>query len=298
MNDQLALVHTVDFFTPVVDDPYIYGQIAVANALSDIYAMGGKPLTALNIVGFHQGKVTPDIVRTILEGGARKAREAGCIIAGGHSIQDEELKYGLAVTGLVHPEKFWKNNSIEEGDVILLTKPLGTGAISTALKQDKADDKDVEEIVTSMRLLNRQPVEILQKHKLNVHACTDVTGFGLAGHLLEMIKSSSLDIEVRLENLPHFKNALEYLAQYSFLPGGFYSNREFAAGSIVSQKKIDDPEYNILFDPQTSGGLIITLSEQQGEQFISLAEQAGYPYKIGIIGRVSKGQGGMLRISG
>ena len=291
LNETTALIHTVDFFTPVVDDPYLYGQIAVANSLSDVYAMGGRPLTALNILGFHQGKVTNETVHKILKGGMDKAAEAECPIAGGHSIQDEELKYGLAVTGLVHPKQIWRNHTVWPGDVLLLTKPLGTGAISTAIKQGKAAEKDVREIVASMRLLNRRPVEVLRSGKFEVHAATDISGFGLAGHLLEMLSEKKLNAELFLNDLPVFKNALHYLNEYAFLPGGFYNNRLFTEKRVQTSAAIDAQKYNILFDPQTSGGLLIAMQKKEALRFIKRLNDSGYPYPAVVIGQLLKGEG-------
>ena len=247
--------------------------------------MGGTPITALNILGFPQGKLTTEIVAEIMRGGCEKANEAGCVIAGGHSIQDQEIKYGLAVTGTVHPHKIWRNNAIREGDVLILTKPLGTGAISTALKHDKAEQQDVDEIIQSMQSLNHVPTEILQKNRFDVHACTDVTGYGLAGHLLEMIGNPHLSVQIELEELPVFEHAKSYLKNPSFLPGGFYNNRFFCENHINSPGKIEEDTYNILFDPQTSGGLIIALPEMQVADFLQRLESA-YLYQGWVIGQV------------
>jgi len=285
VREDLAIINTVDFFTPIVDDPYLYGSIAAANALSDVYAMGGTPITALNILGFPQGKLSEEIVAEIMRGGAEKATEADCVIAGGHSIQDKEIKYGLAVTGTIHPDRIWRNNSIREGDVLILTKPLGTGAVSTALKQEKADAKAVDEIVQSMQSLNRVPAEILRKRSFKVHACTDVTGYGLAGHVLEMIGNATLSIQLELEELPVFEKAKSYLANPSFLPGGFYNNRFFTSRHISVPGKIEDESYNILFDPQTSGGLVFALPEAQVVLFLQELEDS-YLYAGWVIGQV------------
>ena len=285
VRDDLAVINTVDFFTPIVDDPYLYGSIAAANALSDVYAMGGTPITALNILGFPQGKLSEEIVAEILRGGTDKAAEAGCVIAGGHSIQDKEIKYGLAVTGTVHPDKIWRNNSIRDGDVLILTKPLGTGAVSTALKQDKATPQAVEEIVRSMQSLNHIPAEILRKNNFTVNACTDITGYGLAGHLLEMVGSSQLSIQIELEELPIFKEARIYLKNPSFLPGGFYNNRLFSEKDINAPDPIEEEKYNILFDPQTSGGLVVALPELEVAEFLQRLEDA-YIFQGWVIGQV------------
>jgi len=294
--DDVAVINTVDFFTPVVDDPYHYGSIAAANSISDIYAMGGKPISALNVIGFHQGKVTPEIVREILLGGAEKAIEAQCVISGGHTIQDEELKYGLSVTGLVHPDKIWRNDTIRPGDVLILTKPLGTGAISTALKQGKAEERDVREIIKSMELLNKIPSEILQQEKYEVHACTDVTGYGLAGHLSEMVGRNNFTVVLEKDNLPRFSRLDKYIKEYAFLPGGFYNNRNFVMSKLSGDKNFEDPDYNILFDPQTSGGLIVSLAENDAREFLIELQHSFYPYEAWEIGYVSDEPGSKIKV--
>ncbi len=285
VREDLAVINTVDFFTPIVDDPYLYGSIAAANALSDVYAMGGRPITALNILGFPQGKLPEEIVAEIMRGGAEKAAEAECVIAGGHSIQDKEIKYGLAVTGIVHPNKIWRNNTVREGDILILTKPLGTGAVSTALKQGKASREAVDEIVRSMSALNRIPAEILQKNNVDVHACTDITGYGLAGHLLEMTGESGLSVQIELEELPIFDEAKSYIKNPSFLPGGFYNNRSYSGRYICAPDSIENELYNVLFDPQTSGGLVIALPELEVERFLQQLEES-YLYRGWVIGQV------------
>ncbi len=279
-----------------MDDPYQYGSISAANSISDIYAMGGKPISALNVIGFHQGKVTPEIVRKIILGGAEKTIEAKCVISGGHTIQDEELKYGLAVTGIVHPDKIWRNDTIQPGDVLILTKPLGTGAVSTALKQGKADDDDVREIVESMQILNKIPSEILQQDKYDVHACTDVTGYGLAGHLSEMLANNDLTIMLEKDSLPRFNCLHKYIKEYAFLPGGFYNNRNFVIGRLSGADNFEDPEFNILFDPQTSGGLIFSLTEEDAGKFLEELRASDYPFEGWKIGYVSEEKGNTIKV--
>ncbi len=296
ISDDLAVINTIDFFTPVVDDPYQYGSISAANSISDIYAMGGRPVAALNVIGFHQGKVTPEIVRKIILGGAEKTIEAQCVISGGHTIQDQELKYGLAVTGIVNPHKIWRNDTIREGDVLILTKPLGTGAVSTALKHEKAPEEDVNEIVASMQLLNKIPSEILQQDKYDVHACTDVTGYGLAGHLSEMLGDNDLTIELEKDNLPRFNCLHKYIKEYAFLPGGFYNNRNFVVNRLSGYDNFEDPEFNILFDPQTSGGLIFSLTESDARLFLEELRRSGYPYEGWQIGYVTDEPGNRIRV--
>jgi selenide,water dikinase len=287
LKDDLAIVNTVDFFTPVVDDPYLYGQISAANSISDIYAMGGRPFTALNILGFHQGQVSEEIVAEILRGGFDKAKEAGCVIAGGHSIQDNELKYGLAVSGTIHPDKIWQKKGMQAGDKLILTKPLGCGAISTALKQEKASQTAVDEIVESMTLLNKIPAEILIDRQFDVHSCTDISGFGLAVHLLEMIGDHHITAQIQIKDIPLFNSAKNYLFNPSYLPGGFYNNRKFSETKVGPH--IEKIELNPLFDPQTSGGLLFALSPKETERFMEQIQQTVYPYPCWIIGRVTDG---------
>lgn len=291
LRPDLAVIHTVDVFTPVVDDPYLFGQIAAANSLSDIYAMGGRPILALNVLAFHQGKVSHDTVKQILTGARDKVLEAGAVIAGGHSIQDLEIKYGLAVVGEIQPQKVWRKDTLQQDDVLVLTKPLGTGAISTALKHEKAAPGDLEEIIVSMKLLHDVPVRILNDGGYSVHACTDITGFGLAVHALEMLGDDGLDLSLDLAQLPRFSGLEKYLYEPAFLPGGFYANRFFFADRTGAGAKWDEERYNILFDPQTSGGLLIALSQDEAERFIREMAGTGYPYTPVIIGRISKGQG-------
>jgi selenide,water dikinase len=279
-----------------VDDPFQYGSISAANSISDIYAMGGKPIAALNVIGFHQGKVTPEIVRKIILGGAEKTIEAQCVISGGHTIQDEELKYGLAVTGIVHPDKIWRNDTIQAGDVLILTKPLGTGAVSTALKQGKAAEEDVDEIVAGMQLLNKIPSEIMQQDKYDVHACTDVTGYGLAGHLSEMLAKNDMTIILEMDSLPRYNCVHKYIKEYAFLPGGFYNNRNFVINRLSGAGNFEDPEFNILFDPQTSGGLIFALSESDAQMFLKELNDSSYPYEGWQIGYVSEKQGNTIKV--
>jgi selenide,water dikinase len=258
--------------------------------------MGGKPISALNVIGFHQGKVTPEIVRKIILGGADKAIEARCAVSGGHTIQDVELKYGMAVTGLVHPEKIWRNDTIKPGDVLILTKPLGTGAVSTALKQGKAREEDVAEIVRSMQLLNKIPSEILQQDGYDVHACTDVTGYGLAGHLSEMLGGNDLTIVLQKDRLPRFGCLDNYIREYAFLPGGFYNNRNFVIGRLSGFDNFEDPAFNILFDPQTSGGLIFSLSKNDADEFLEELGRSDYPFAGWEIGYVSDEKGNSIKV--
>jgi len=259
LSPDLALVQTVDFFTPIVDDPFTYGAIAAANSLSDVYAMGGRPISALSIVAWPPAEEISDL-EEILKGGAEKMREAGCSILGGHSIADSEIKFGYAVTGLVHPERVKPNSGARPGDALVLTKPLGTGVISTALKQGIAEPGHVEASIESMLTLNRRACE--EMLRFEVHGCTDVTGFGLIGHAREMALASNVTLEIAADRVRFLPGALEY-ARRGALPGGLKNNREFAScdvekpGAGLASRELED----LLYDPQTSGGLLISLPE-------------------------------------
>ena len=255
---ELALVQTVDFFTPIVDDPYTFGAIAAANSLSDVYAMGGRPLTALSVLCY-PGKGDLDDLEQILRGGAEKMHEAGCALLGGHSVNDPEIKFGYAVTGLIHPERVKANAGSRPGDVLVLTKPIGTGVISTALKQGMAREADVAACMHSMLTLNRAACEAMLK--LEVHGCTDVTGFGLIGHAREMALASHVTLEIDRHQVGFLPGAVEY-ADRGAIPGGLRNNRKFAAPSVEGESAQDD----LLYDPQTSGGLLISLPESAAEQ--------------------------------
>ena len=256
LRPDLAIVNTVDFFTPIVDDPYVFGQIAAANALSDIYAMGAQPRTALNIVGFPKGTLDLEVLREILKGGAERVKEAGAVTIGGHTIIDRELKYGLAVTGIVHPDRVIRNVGVQDGDGLVLTKPLGTGIITTALKQRKASNDSVREAVSSMVALNRRASEIMLRFP--VHACTDVTGYGLLGHAAEMAMGSRVTIVLESARLPLLRGAAR-LARAGCLTGGCNRNRDYLKNKIIIDRSIPEDLVEVAFDPQTSGGLLIAL---------------------------------------
>lgn len=266
LSPECALVQTVDFFTPIVDDPFTFGAIAAANSLSDIYAMGGRPLTALSILCY-PGKGDLDTLEQILLGGASKIQEAGCVVAGGHSVADDEIKFGYSVTGLVHPEKFWANAGAQVGDVLLFSKAIGTGVISTALKRGIASEEHVQGAIDSMMTLNRATAESLAG--LVVHGCTDITGFGLLGHAREMALGSSVSLEIEAARVPLLPGALEY-AEKGALPGGLKNNREFASGDVETSPGLSSALEALLYDPQTSGGLLIALSEREANQVPSI----------------------------
>jgi len=253
LSAECALVQTVDFFTPIVDDAYTFGAIAAANALSDVYAMGGKPISALSILAW-PGDADLDELSEVLKGGADKIHEADCAILGGHSIADKEIKFGYAVTGTIHPDRIKTNAGARAGDALVLTKRIGTGVISTALKRGIAKEEDVQAAIESMLTLNRRACEAMLK--FDVHGCTDVTGFGLLGHAREMAIASKVTIEIESGNVRFFEGAVDY-ARQGAIPGGLKNNRDFAAASVEGQSEFDD----LLYDPQTSGGLLISLPE-------------------------------------
>ena len=248
LSSELALVQTVDFFTPIVDDPYTFGAIAAANSLSDIFAMGGKPMSALSILCY-PGKGDIDVLREILRGGAEKLQEAECALLGGHSVADDEIKFGFAVTGTVHPQRVRTNAGARPADLLFLTKPVGTGVISTALKRGIASEEHVNTSIRSMLTLNSAP--------LFAHGCTDITGFGLLGHAREMAIASGVTIEIDVESVPFLPGALEY-ARAGATPGGSKNNREFASSSVHAVRDIAPEVEALLYDPQTSGGLLIS----------------------------------------
>lgn len=281
LNDDLALVQTVDYFTPVVDDPYTFGQIAAANALSDIYAMGAKPLLALNIIGFPIKLLPLEIMVEILKGGADKVKEAGAVVAGGHTIEDNEPKYGLAVTGLIHPGRVIKNAGAHPGDVLILTKPLGTGIINTAVKGKLADEPTRRAAVEVMTALNDRAAGIM--FSLGVSACTDITGFGLLGHLYEMLSASGVGGLVYLKDVPVLEQ-VRALAEIGLIPGGAYRNLEYLKEWLRWDEDIDETDRLILADPQTSGGLLMAVSRKRADEAVSAMRAEGVTgVKIGEI---------------
>lgn len=263
LSDTLALVQTVDFFTPIVDDPYTYGQIAAANSLSDVYAMGGCPLTALSIVAFpEKGEVA--LLERILAGGQAKMAEAGCTVVGGHSIRDQELKFGFAVTGTINPQKVWTNAAARPGDKLLLTKPLGTGVITTALKNSAARAHWVEGAVRAMLELNRAAADALAALDPSVHAATDVTGFGLLGHARELAVASDVSLAIDSRQVAFLEGAL-VCARNGHLAGGLKNNRDFLADCVHFGGYVPPEVQQLLFDPQTSGGLLVAVASEQAE---------------------------------
>jgi selenide,water dikinase len=267
LNESQAIVSTVDYFPPVVDDPYQFGAIAAANALSDVYAMGGEPLFVLNLAGWPDG-LDPQILGEILRGAAEKVREAGAVVAGGHTISDREPKYGLAVTGWVPPDRIWTKGGAQPGDILLLTKPLGTGAITTALKQGQASTDDVTACVASMGRLNRAAAHAAHQLGGAVHAVTDVTGFGLIGHAHEMAHLSGCGFQIEYIELPWLPGARKYASQWIF-PGGSERNQQFYEPWVKVDCSLKDWENRLMYDPQTSGGLLLALEPGAAIQFMN-----------------------------
>jgi len=282
ITDDLAMIQTVDFFTPIVDDPYQFGQIAAANALSDIYAMGGVPKTAMNLVAFPLKTMDIAVLRRILEGGINKMREAGVVLVGGHSIEDNELKYGLSVTGFVHPDRVLTKKNIRPGDLMILTKPLGTGIINTAVKAGIADAKTVETVTRIMAALNRDAAEVMAEYP--VHACTDITGFGLLGHLAEMVQDSGFGVKIFADKVPLIPETLSYAAM-GLIPAGAYRNREFREAMTEFSPNVDRLIQHILFDPQTSGGLLICVEKGKSNDLLAQLRKRGMEASA-IIGEV------------
>jgi len=271
---EVALVQTVDFFTPIVDDPWTFGQIAATNSLSDVYAMGGRPISALSIVGFPNTGRDLDILEKILQGGLAKMQEAGCTVIGGHSIGDEEIKFGYAVTGVVNPKRVLANSGARPGDRLVLTKRLGTGIISTALKKRKASEASVNASIESMQALNRTGSEVA--HEFDVHAATDITGFGLLGHLRAMAAASGVSMVIRHEEVEFLPGALDY-ARQGFLPGGLKNNLKFMTGCVEFEPDVPQEIRNLLFDPQTSGGLLLAVSEKDAAALVKRLGKRGVP---------------------
>jgi selenide,water dikinase len=272
ISDELALIQTVDFFTPVVDDPFRFGQIAAANALSDVYAMGGTPKTAMNLVSFPVKEMDLSVLRQILQGGVDKLTEAGVVLIGGHSIEDKELKYGLSVTGFVHPAQVLTKKNLQAGDRLVLTKPLGTGIVNTVIKAGMASADLIDRVTHLMVGLNRDAAEIMARFEVN--ACTDVTGFGLLGHLAEMVCGSGMGARVFSMQVPVIPEALEF-ASMGLIPAGAYKNREFRESMIEFAETVALSRQDVLVDPQTSGGLLISVSGNQAAGLIMALKDAG-----------------------
>ena len=294
LNDEQAIVQSVDFFTPVVDDPYAFGQIAAANALSDIYAMGAKPLTAMNLVSFPVGKLKMDILAKILQGGSEKIREAGAVLVGGHSIDDAEPKYGLSVTGIVHPDHILSNAKAIPGDVLILTKPLGVGIITTGIKRGIVSPEAEAEVIEVMATLNKGAAEAAIE--VGVHAVTDVTGFGFLGHLHEMLQASRCSAEVYASAVPVLDSVWECIKQKA-IPAGTQANRRHLEGEVDFAPDVSEEVQIVLFDAVTSGGLLLAVPEERVDLLIKRLELYKTP-ATAVVGRIQKGEPGKIAVSG
>lgn len=292
LSDELAIVQTVDFFTPIVDNPYDFGQVAAANAISDIYAMGGKPLTVLNIVAFPIHTLDKQVLADILRGAADKVKEAGATLVGGHSIDDKEPKFGLAVTGLVHPDKVRTNAGAKPGDKLILTKPIGVGILTTSIKKDQLTEEEVKRVTRVMTTLNKTAAETMEPY--DVHACTDVTGFGLLGHASEMAKGSGVGIRISKSLVPVLPRVRE-LAEAGFVPGGTKNNYAHLEGSVTFSEELDQIDQWILCDAVTSGGLLISVESSQADTLLEKLRGAGVEAQL--IGEVTAEQAGHIHVT-
>lgn len=276
-----ALVQSVDFFTPIVDDPEAFGAIAAANSLSDIYAMGGRPLTALSLVCYPYASLGTEILAAIVAGGSRKVRESGALVVGGHSVSDEEIKFGYSVTGEVAPNAAWRNDTPQVGDALVLSKPLGTGVITTAVKQDKLPEKLLDEPIAEMARLNSKAAELARAY--DIHAATDITGFGLMGHLYEMLRAQNLGADIRTDNLAVFEGVMDGIAQKA-LTRAHRTNREYLADYDVPDTETLQRFGDVVYDPQTSGGLLFALPSDQADALFQDLERHGHrPSLVGTI---------------
>lgn len=291
VTDDIALIQTVDFFTPIVDDPYMFGQIAAANSLSDVYAMGGEPKIALNIVGF-PNCLDPSVLGEILAGGADKVKEAGAVLVGGHSVQDDEPKYGLCVSGFVHPDKIFKNYGCKPGDVLILTKQIGNGIVNTAIKAEMASERAIKEVTVAMASLNKKAKEVVENHQVN--ACTDITGFGLLGHCVEMAVASDVTFELHVKDIAYFEDAISY-AKMGLVPAGAYKNRGYS-GKQVDMSQVEEHYVDLLYDPQTSGGLLISVPPEEVENIMKEFEEKKIDTKVSIIGKVVEKDEKLIRL--
>ena len=283
LSEDLAIIQTVDFFTPIVDDPFTFGQIAAVNALSDVYAMGGRPLTAMNIICFPVRKMELSVLQQVLLGGLNKMQEAGVLLVGGHSVEDDELKYGLSVAGVIHPDRVLLNRGARAGDRLVLTKPLGTGIVSTAVKGGVADEDLQARSVACMTTLNREAAELIVQTP-GIHACTDITGFGLVGHAAEMIENSEVSIRIRTSDVPFFPGIRE-LVEGGIVPAGLYRNRNFRADMVDVAAGCPPWLVDILFDPQTAGGLFVALAPERADELVRTMRSRGLGHAA-VVGEV------------
>ena len=292
VSDDLALIQTVDFFTPIVDEPFAFGQIAAANALSDIYAMGGIPKTALNLVAFPAGQMDMAVLNAVLAGGLEIMQHAGVALIGGHSIQDKEMKYGLSVTGFIHPDKIIQNTGLHVGDQLILTKPIGTGIINTAIKGGIAGTETIEMVTQLMTVLNRDAAEAMAHYP--VSACTDITGFGLLGHLAEMISDTGVGIQLNSQSIPLIPGTIDF-AKQGFIPGGTFNNKSFRSNQVIPEAHIDPLLVDIFFDPQTSGGLLMGVRKETAGNLLADLQKSGVKSAV-IIGEVTSEPAGQITI--
>jgi len=287
ISDEIALIQTIDFITPIVNDPYSFGLIAAANSISDVYTMGGKPITAMNVVCFPSDKMEIEVLREILRGGLDQMNAAGVAMMGGHSVKDPELKYGLSVTGTVHPDRLITNSGTREGDFLVLTKAIGTGVMSTALKARLIDDEAFSPVLKSMVTLNKTAAELMIS--LGAHACTDITGFGLIGHASHLIQEGSLGLEIDFNSIPVFPGVFDFLNE-DVAPGGLGRNEDFYSPLVEVKGRLPEYKRGILFDPQTSGGLLVALPPEDAEKMVEEMLKIGMT-NTAVIGRVVKGEG-------
>jgi selenide, water dikinase len=291
LTDDIALIQTIDYFTPIVDDPYMFGQIAAANALSDVYAMGGEPKTVLNIVGYPVKKLGPDMLAEILRGASDKVKEAGAVTVGGHSVDDQEPKFGLSVTGLAHPESIWKNVGAKPGDVLVISKPIGVGIITTGIKRGVVTAEQEQSVTETMALLNKSAAEALKS--FTPHAVTDVTGFGLLGHGSEIARGSNVSFEIELSRVPVLEGTYE-LAAKGVVPGGSKSNHKWLVDD-VEYADISPEEQLVLCDAITSGGLLVSLPENEAIQYVKALQDKGLN-QAAIIGKVTEKQDKLIYV--
>ncbi len=293
INDSFALVQTLDFFTPIVDDPFDFGRITAANSLSDVYAMGGVPLTAMNIVAFPDDKLPENVLAEILNGAASVCKDASVVVVGGHSVSDQEVKFGLSITGSIHPDKIKTNSNAQPGDTIILTKPLGTGLISNAMMNNKADEGHIQSAVDSMIQLNREASRIAVE--LGANCITDVTGFGLIGHMREIALGSKVSATIYADRLPILPGALEIASSGSFYSGGERRNLKFVSDILNIEDAVSDPYRRLVSDPQTSGGLIVTIPADKADEYLKMMEQVSEKaWVVGKVERTSKGEINLL----
>lgn len=291
INNDIAMIQTVDFFTPIVDDPYMFGQIAATNSLSDVWAMGGEPAVALNIVGF-PNCLDPAILGDILAGGADKVKEAGAVLVGGHSVQDDEPKYGLCVSGFVHPDKIFKNYGCKSGDALVLTKQIGSGIINTAIKGEVASPVAIKEAEQVMSSLNKKAKQVAEQ--FSISACTDITGFGLLGHCVEMAQASKVTFEIVTDSIALMADAKEY-AKMGLVPAGTYRNKKYSSGK-VDACAVDPIYLDLLYDPQTSGGLLLSVPQEELKDMLNAFEMVNMETAVSVIGVVSEESDKLIRL--